>query len=152
MYRANEDAAEFYIVYIREAHAANEGWPVPYAERLGIKQAKTTAQRCEVADRLVKEKKLTIPILIDRPDNTVGEAYAAWPDRIYAIGVDGRLAICGGRGPRGFEPGLADVEAWLKKCRKNESGNDGRGTAASQPGQRPPAASRPAGSSGRKRE
>ena len=31
-------------------------------------------------------------------------AYAAWPERLYLIGVDGRVVYAGGRGPHGFSP------------------------------------------------
>ena len=32
-------------------------------------------------------------------------AYAALPDRLYLVGIDGRVAYAGGRGPWGFRPG-----------------------------------------------
>ena len=39
-------------------------------------------------------------------------AYAAWPDRLYVVGVDGKIAYQGGPGPGGFR--VNEVEAWLK--------------------------------------
>ena len=56
---------------------------------------------------------LTMPFLVDREDNKVNAAYAGWPDRLYVIGVDGKVAYKGGPGPGGFKP--AEVEDWLKK-------------------------------------
>ncbi len=41
MYRKYRDVAEFYIVYISEAHAEDDEWSVPYAKKLGIKEHKT---------------------------------------------------------------------------------------------------------------
>jgi hypothetical protein len=56
--------------------------------------------------------KLTMPTLIDGDDNAVNRAYAGWPDRLYVIGVNGRVAYQGapgaegvqGRGSRGLAP------------------------------------------------
>jgi type I thyroxine 5'-deiodinase len=54
-----------------------------------------------------------VPTVIDREDNKVNAAYSGWPDRLYVVGKDGRIAYKGGPGPGGFKP--AEVEAWLKK-------------------------------------
>ena len=37
-------------------------------------------------------------------DDAVMTAYAAWPERLYLIDVDGRVLYAGGRGPFGFKP------------------------------------------------
>lgn len=52
--------------------------------------------------------KISLPCLIDKIDNKVGEAYAGWPDRLYVIGKDGKIVYKGGPGPRGFKPAEAD--------------------------------------------
>jgi hypothetical protein len=54
-----------------------------------------------------------VPTVIDREDNKVNAAYAGWPDRLYVVGVDGKIAFKGGPGPSGFKP--QEVEEWLKK-------------------------------------
>ena len=56
---------------------------------------------------------LTMPALIDSDDNVVNRAYAAWPDRLYVVDLDGKIAYKAGQGPAGFKP--AEVEAWLKE-------------------------------------
>jgi hypothetical protein len=38
-------------------------------------------------------------------DDAVMQAYAAWPDRLYLVDLDGRVVYAGGRGPWGFKPG-----------------------------------------------
>ena len=38
------------------------------------------------------------------PIQVVMEAYAAWPTRLYLVGLDGRIAYAGGLGPFGFHP------------------------------------------------
>jgi Iodothyronine deiodinase len=45
-----------------------------------------------------------MPVLIDGLDDAVARAYGAWPDRLYLIGRDGRIAFQGGEGPFGFKP------------------------------------------------
>ena len=119
MYQDYKDAAEFYIVYISEAHAADSSWPVPYAKDLGIKKHTDFGERCAVAERLVKEKKLTIPCLIDNMDNAVANAYQARPDRVYLVRKDGRLGVASGRGPFGFKPGVEAVAEWLADYRED---------------------------------
>jgi hypothetical protein len=36
--------------------------------------------------------------------DTTSRAYAAFPDRLYLVGKDGKLVYTGGKGPRGFKP------------------------------------------------
>jgi hypothetical protein len=66
-----------------------------------------------VAEQCTATLKLSMPTLLDKADNKVNQAYAAWPDRLYVIGKDGRIAYQGGPGPSGFK--VNEVELWLKK-------------------------------------
>lgn len=118
MYQSNKDIAEFFIVYLAEAHAADSKRPVPYAEKFKINKHTTFGERCIVAERLVKEKKLTIPCLIDNMDDGVAAAYKARPDRVFIVGVDGKLVLAGHRGPFGFRPGVEAAEEWLASFRE----------------------------------
>ena len=43
--------------------------------------------------------------LLDDIDNTAMACYAAWPERLYVIGTDGRIIYKGGMGPYYFDPG-----------------------------------------------
>lgn len=45
-----------------------------------------------------------MPAIVDRLDNRVNKAYGAQPDRLYLVGLDGKVAFAGARGPRGFQP------------------------------------------------
>ncbi len=118
MYQDYKDIAEFRIVYIREAHAADSDWSVLYAKTKGINNHKDYGERCAVADSLVKDKKLTIPFIIDKMDNKTNEAYSAWPDRVFVVRSDGRLAVAGNRGPWGFAPAIEEAEEWLAAFKK----------------------------------
>ena len=124
MYQDYRDVAEFYIVYIHEAHAADSSWPVPYAKEKGIKEHKNLAERCALAKTLIKEKKLTIPCLVDSMDNAAATAYAGWPDRIFLVRKNGRIGVAAGRGPWGFPSGLTKTRAWLAEYKKAGRGED----------------------------
>ncbi len=54
-----------------------------------------------------------MPFLVDDLADTMMKAYAGWPDRLYVVAKDGKVAYRGGLGPGGFKP--AEAEAALKK-------------------------------------
>jgi hypothetical protein len=45
-----------------------------------------------------------MPVLIDGIENEAARRYGGWPDRLYLIGRDRRIAFQGGEGPFGFKP------------------------------------------------
>lgn len=114
MYAKYKDMADFRVVYIREAHPT-DGWQVGANERDGIliKNHTTEEERAEAAGACALGLKLSMPMLIDDMKDTVEKAYQGWPDRIYIIGADGKIAYKGARGPAGFKPNEAEAE--LKK-------------------------------------
>jgi len=105
MYRRYGDQVAFFMVYIREAHAADER-PSPANRRQGIfiDQPTSYGQRTELAQQTCKKLQISLPALVDAMDNRVNEAYNAAPDRLTLVGRDGRIAFQGARGPRGFDP------------------------------------------------
>ncbi len=48
---------------------------------------------------------MSIPLLVDGIDNQVGIRYSGFPDRLYLIDREGKVAYKAGRGPFGFLPG-----------------------------------------------
>ncbi len=78
-----------------------------------IEQTDTLEARAGNAKVCLAALKLSIPTVIDNDDNKVNAAYAGWPDRLYVVGMDGKIAYKGGMGPAGFKP--AEVDEWLKK-------------------------------------
>lgn len=68
-----------------------------------IEQPKTYEKRQEVATSCSAALKLDIPILVDDMEDTVSVAYAAWPDRLFIVTADGKVAYAGGPGPWGFK-------------------------------------------------
>lgn len=103
-------------MYIAEAHSA-DGWQMASNEVDGviIDQPLTLAEREAAATRCAEALQLSIPTLIDGMDDAALDAFAAWPERIFIAGADGRLRYCGGPGPFEFKPdeARAALEALL---------------------------------------
>ena len=118
-----------YVVYVREAHAADSSWPVDYAKQLNITEPKTYNERCTVAERLVAEGKLTIPCLIDGIDNSVNDLYKGHPTRIFLIRKDGKLGVAGSKGPFGLVPSMEATKKWLKDYERTGKEPEIRGSA-----------------------
>ena len=118
MYQEYKEVAEFRLIYIKEAHAADGRRPVPYAKQLNITEHDDYQERCTTAEMLFKDKSLTLPCLIDNMDDEVNKAYHAWPDRIFVVRSDGKLAVAADRGPWGFKPALDKAVDWLKEFKE----------------------------------
>jgi hypothetical protein len=101
--------ADFRIVYVREAHP-EDGWAVPVNARQGVvvNTPRTLAEREKIALECSAHLELKIPIIVDGMDDAVEKAYAGWPDRIYVLDKEGKIAYKGRPGPRGFLPGEAE--------------------------------------------
>ena len=108
------DVANFVIVYIKEAHPDDE-WQVDSNEDGGIiyTQPTSTEERRELARAFVDQMDVETETLLDDIDNTAMACYAAWPERLYIIGTDGRIIYKGGMGPFYFDPD--EVEEILQK-------------------------------------
>lgn len=109
------DRAKFYLVYLREAHPDS----IVTVSLDGQDELRTIAQtddwaaRAKHADLCTTTLKLTFLALIDNEQNEVRDAYAGWPSRLTVVGMDGKIAYDGGRGPRGFRPDL--LAKWLRE-------------------------------------
>jgi len=103
------------MVYIREAHPS-DGWQVPQNVREDIVYAspKTYDERCRLASLCEAGLGIEFPAVVDNMDDKTEEAYTAWPDRLYVVDRDGRIAYKSGPGPRGFKAaGVAQALARL---------------------------------------
>jgi hypothetical protein len=105
MYEKYRDRIEFFMVYIREAHPTN-GWQTAANLRAGVlfEQPTTFEDRAAIASQMCSTLKIHLPPLVDNLDDEVNAAYEAWPDRLYLVGIDGKIAFKSDRGPQGFKP------------------------------------------------
>lgn len=106
------DRAVFRTVYIKEAHPEDE-WQMDSNEEEGVcyRQPRTFEDRLAIASDFVKRFDYRIPLLVDDLDDAAMRLYSGWPERLYVVDADGRVAYKGKPGPFGFHP--EEVEAWL---------------------------------------
>jgi len=92
LYEQYGNRAPFFLVYIREAHAA-DNWQSTRNEREGVAlaPAKTMGEKDGHAAMCSLKLHLQFPALVDKMDGAVEAAYAAWPSRAFVIGADGRI-------------------------------------------------------------
>jgi len=64
----------------------------------------TIEERRAVAGQCEEALKYGIHMYVDEMDDAVNKAYAAWPTRLYLIGLDGRVVYASGLGPYDFHP------------------------------------------------
>ena len=106
MWAAYSDDVEFLVVYIREAHAIDSFLPKGGGGDPIVEDPKTIEERSELAQVCLSTLALDpIPAVVDTLDDAASRAYEAWPDRLYLIGKDGKVAYRGGPGPDGFDVG-----------------------------------------------
>ena len=74
------------------------------AEGIALVDPGTLDERAAAAEACAVRLQTRIPTLLDDVDDAVGSAYGGWPDRLYLIGRDGRVAFQGEVGPEGFQP------------------------------------------------
>ena len=104
MYEKYGDEVAFFMVYIKEAHPTDgRQSQANVREQILIKQPKSLEERKEVAEKMCSILKIKLPPLVDTIDDKTNKAYAASPDRLYLVGVDGKVVYKGDRGPRGFD-------------------------------------------------
>jgi hypothetical protein len=91
-------------MYIREAHPT-DGRQVQanIQDNILVADPKSVEERRKVAREFAAQFKLSLPILVDGIDDPVEKAYAGWPDRIYVIDAQGKIAYKGDVGPQGFK-------------------------------------------------
>jgi myo-inositol-hexaphosphate 3-phosphohydrolase len=105
MAERHRDDIHFLAVYIREAHP-EEAWIITENRRSGlaVHEPETEDARRAVASDCAVNLRMKMPIVVDGLDNAVASEYGGWPDRLYLVRRDGRIAFQGGEGRFGFKP------------------------------------------------
>jgi hypothetical protein len=115
LYEKYAEQVQFLMVYIREAHPVDGWWLGKGLFGLALKMGRfqaatdvydpvTIEERRAVAGRCDATLQYGIPTLVDGMDDAVNKAYAAWPTRLYLVGLDGRVVYGAGLGPFDFKP------------------------------------------------
>ena len=114
LYRQYGDRAAFYVVYIQEAHPI-DGWQLDdnVEDDVLVSSTASDEERVQVAGVCMTKLGVELPAIVDEADDRVEQAYTGWPDRLYVIDIDGRIAYKSAAGPFGFKP--SEVEATLKR-------------------------------------
>lgn len=86
LYRKFGRHARFYVIYTQEAHAT-DAW------QTYIRQGATPRDRRLAACSLKRETSLTVPVLLDSPEDHVARSYSATVARVYVIDRTGRIAF-----------------------------------------------------------
>ena len=127
LYARYRDSVQFLSVYIREAHPVDGWWLGGGISGLllfkirksraatDVYEPKTIEERRQVAGQCDASLQYGIRTYVDEMDDAVNMAYAAWPTRLYLVGLDGRVVYAGGLGPWGFKPAElgAAIEEYL---------------------------------------
>ena len=110
LYERYRGEVEFLVVYVREAHP-EDGWVLAENRREGV--AVHDPRSPEERAACVTHLRLDLPAVVDRLDDEVARRYGGWPDRLYLIGRDGRIAYQSGPGPDGFV--VAELEKAIER-------------------------------------
>jgi hypothetical protein len=105
----------FLLVYIAEAHP---GSIVSVPTEKGTMELEVIPPTSTMEERMTNMREMvgllgfTLPVVVDDEENSVKNLYAGWPDRLYVIGVDGKIKFKSAPGPMGYK--VPDLAAWLQ--------------------------------------
>jgi len=116
LYRQHHDRVQFLNIYIREAHPVDGWWLgkgalgfimfnlLGYSAATDVYDPTTMEERRKVAGKCVDSLNFGVRTVVDEMDDAVNKAYAAWPTRLYLIGLNGKVEYAAGLGPFDFHP------------------------------------------------
>jgi len=104
----------FLAVYILEAHPSDV-WQMQsnIKDKVVLASPRNEDERGLVAGSCVRKLGIKFPAVLDEFGNSAERAYTGWPDRIYLIDTNGRVAYKSKPGPFGFKP--QELETALAK-------------------------------------
>ena len=95
----------------REAHAEGEDQVIRNLdENVIFEQPETADERAEIAATCMLRYNFSFPMLLDGMDNDAEYKYQGWPDRLYVISSEGKIAYQGGLGPLYFDVDEFELE------------------------------------------
>jgi hypothetical protein len=105
------------VVYITEAHPSDV-WQMQsnVKDKVVFASPKNEEERAFIAGACVRKLGIKFPAVLDEFGNSTERVYTGWPDRIYLIDGNGRVAFKTKPGPFGFKP--ENLAAALSKLPK----------------------------------
>lgn len=100
------------MVYIREAHPADQDWPENIFDDIIFDDPDDEEGREEICELFYIHEELSIPAVIDGIDDKVRNAYIAYLNRLMIVDTDGTTYF---GGPIGPEVGENLLEAALEE-------------------------------------
>jgi hypothetical protein len=93
------------VVYITEAHPSDV-WQMQsnIKDNVVFASPKNEEERIFIAGACVRKLGIKFPAVLDEFGNSTERAYTGWPDRMYLIDTNGRVALKTKPGPFGFDP------------------------------------------------
>ena len=93
------------MVYVTEAHPSDV-WQMQsnIKDNVVFASPRNEDERAFVAGACVRKLGIEIPAVLDEFGNSTEAAYTGWPDRLYLIDAQGRVAYKTTPGPFGFKP------------------------------------------------
>jgi hypothetical protein len=93
------------VVYITEAHPSDV-WQMQsnIRDKVVFASPKNEEERASIAGTCVRKLNIKFPAVLDEFGNSTELAYTGWPDRIYLIDSQGKVAYKSKPGPFGFKP------------------------------------------------
>ena len=90
-------------MYITEAHPSDV-WQMEsnLKDKVVFASPRNEDERALVAGACVRKLGIEIPAVLDEFGNSTESAYTAWPDRLYLIDGQGKVAYKSKPGPFGF--------------------------------------------------
>jgi Iodothyronine deiodinase len=73
-------------------------------DRVVLASPKDEDERESVAGTCIRKLGIEFPAVVDKFSNSTEQAYTGWPDRIYLIDGQGKVAFKSRPGPFGFKP------------------------------------------------
>jgi hypothetical protein len=94
----------FLVVYITEAHPSDV-WQMQsnIKDKVIFRSPQNEEERALIAGACVRKLGIKFPAVVDEFGNSTEKAYTGWPDRIYLVDQNGRVAYKSKPGPFGFK-------------------------------------------------
>jgi hypothetical protein len=95
----------FLVVYISEAHPSDV-WQMQsnIRDQVVFASPKNEEERAFIAGACVRKLGIKFPEVLDEFGNSTEKAYTGWPDRMYLIDSQSKVAYKSKPGPFGFNP------------------------------------------------